>query len=77
MSLEKYFEKFRNNIIGLNQDFVSATGETKRILYADWTASGRNYLPIEETLQKKIMPFVANTHTDTNTTGKGLPTLTT
>jgi selenocysteine lyase/cysteine desulfurase len=72
MSLEKYFEKFRNNIIGLNQDFVSATGETKRILYADWTASGRNYLPIEETLQKKIMPFVANTHTDTNTTGKGL-----
>lgn len=72
MSLEKYFQKFRNNIIGLNQDFVSATGETKRILYADWTASGRNYLPIEETLQNKIMPFVANTHTDTNTTGKGL-----
>ena len=65
MSLEKYFEKFRNNIIGLNQEFVSANGETKRILYADWTASGRNYLPIEETLQKKIMPFVANTHTDT------------
>jgi selenocysteine lyase/cysteine desulfurase len=72
MNLETYFEKFRNNIIGLNQDFVSPSGEKRKIVYADWTASGRCYLPIEDTLQKQIMPFVANTHTDTNITGKGL-----
>ena len=72
MSLEKYFEPFRENIIGLNQDFINVEGEAKRILYADWTASGRCYMPIEQTLISQILPFVANTHTDTNTTGKGL-----
>lgn len=39
-------------------------------MYADWTASGRAYGPIEECMQKEIMPFVANTHTETTITGK-------
>ncbi len=34
------------------------------MIYADWTASGRAYRPIEECMQKEIMPFVANTHTE-------------
>lgn len=72
MNLENYFHSFRKNIIGLNQAFESTNGEIMKIMYADWTASGRCYLPIEQTFIEKILPFVANTHTDTNTTGKGL-----
>ena len=66
--LEDYFAAFRKNIIGYQQFFESSSGG-KKIIYADWTASGRAYKPIEEYLQKKIMPFMANTHTGTTITG--------
>ena len=68
MSLEKHFEKYRNNIIGKNKTFDSPFGK-KKIIYADWIASGRLYLPIEDLLRKDVFPFVANTHTETSTTG--------
>jgi len=67
-ALEKYFSSFRRNIIGHEQYFDSPFGRMQ-IIYADWTASGRAYRPIEECIQKEIMPFVANTHTETNITG--------
>src|SRR5580698_7168287 len=67
-SLENYFARFRTRTIGLNQWFISPFGN-KKIVYADWTASGRAYQPIEECLQKEILPFVANTHTEATITG--------
>jgi len=66
--LEAYFETFRRHIIGIDQAFESPYG-TKKIVYADWTASGRMYEPIERQLMEKFYPFVANTHTETNITG--------
>jgi hypothetical protein len=38
--LEDYFSSFRENIIGKDQEFESPYG-IKKIIYADWTASGR------------------------------------
>ncbi len=67
-SLEKYFEKFRNNIVGINQEFESPYGKQK-IVYGDWIASGRLYRPIEEKILNEIGPFVGNTHTETSETG--------
>ena len=67
-NLERYFEVFRNNIIGIDEYFDSPYGR-KKIIYADWTASGRLYKPIEEKLLNEIGPFVANTHTETSITG--------
>ena len=67
-SLEDYFEPYRNNIIGIQQYFQSPYGEQK-IVYADWTASGRLYQPIEDILSQQIAPYVANTHTETSITG--------
>ncbi len=32
-SLEKYFEPFRNNIVGIDQDFDSPFGRKKNYLY--------------------------------------------
>jgi selenocysteine lyase/cysteine desulfurase len=65
--LEQYFQQFRKNIIGINQDFNSY-GQ-KQIVYTDWTASGRLYRPIEEKLMNEFGPFVANTHTETTVSG--------
>ncbi|MEP7110295.1 MAG: aminotransferase class V-fold PLP-dependent enzyme [Ferruginibacter sp.] len=66
--LENFFSAFQKNVIGHQQSFESPFGE-KEIIYADWTASGRVYRPIEEFLQKEIMPFLGNTHTETTITG--------
>lgn len=71
MQLEKYFAKYRENIVGIDQTFVSPYGK-KKILYADWTASGRLYAPIEEKMRNDFGPFVANTHTETSVTGSAM-----
>lgn len=52
----------------MNQRFTSPYGE-KRIVYADWTASGRLYGPIERRLSDELGPWVGNTHTETSITG--------
>ena len=67
-NLEKHFEKYRQNIVGYDQKFKTPYGE-KRIVYADWIASGRLYLPIEENMVEKFGPFVGNTHTEASITG--------
>ncbi|MBV1922568.1 MAG: aminotransferase class V-fold PLP-dependent enzyme [Flavobacteriaceae bacterium] len=66
--LEAYFETFRQNILGIDQTFVSPYG-TKDIVYVDWTASGRLYRPIEEKMMNDFGPYVANTHTETTYSG--------
>lgn len=66
--LEQYFAKFKKNIIGSDQVFQTPFG-LKKIIYADWTASGRMYAPIERLLSSSIAPFVGNTHTETTVTG--------
>ncbi|WP_075340949.1 aminotransferase class V-fold PLP-dependent enzyme [Tenacibaculum agarivorans] len=71
MNLEHYFQQFRKHIIGIDQEFTSPYG-VQKLLYTDWTASGRLYRPIEEKLINKFGPFVANTHTETSTTGAAM-----
>jgi selenocysteine lyase/cysteine desulfurase len=70
-ALEQYFQQFRQNIIGINQEFESPFGK-KKIIYTDWTASGRLYRPIEEKLMNEFGPFVANTHTETTISGTAM-----
>lgn len=69
--LEAYFQQFRQHIIGVDQEFQSAFGKQK-IIYTDWTASGRLYRPIEEKLCNDFGPFVANTHTETTVSGTAM-----
>lgn len=69
--LEAYFNQFRKHIIGQDQTFLSPYGE-KKIIYTDWTASGRLYRPIEERICNIIGPFVANTHTETTVSGTAM-----
>lgn len=69
--LEDYFNQFRKNIIGIDQTFVSPYG-IQKIVYTDWTASGRLYRPIEEKILNEFGPFVANTHTETTESGTAM-----
>ena len=66
--LEKHFGQFRKHIIGINQSYQSPYGR-KKIVYADWIASGRLYKPIERVITERFGPFVANTHTEASETG--------
>ncbi len=68
ISLEDYFLNFRKNVVGINETFFSAYGE-KKIVYADWIASGRLYEPIEKTMLEKFGPFAGNTHSESSITG--------
>jgi len=68
INLEDYFAPFRENIIGCNQTFQSPYG-LKKIVYADWIASGRLYSPIEKKMMDVFGPFVGNTHSESSITG--------
>lgn len=68
---EDYFKKYRNNIIGNKLSFTTPYG-TKRLIYADWTASGRLYGPIEDKMKQDIAPYIGNTHTETSLTGTAM-----
>ena len=66
--METYFSKFRENIIGNDINIETPYG-IKKMIYADWIASGRLYKPIEKKMADVIGPFVGNTHSESSETG--------
>ena len=70
-SIREIFNEFRKNIIGCNNEFKTPYG-VKKLVYADWTASGRLYKPIEEKLSNEFGSLIGNTHTETNVTGSSM-----
>jgi selenocysteine lyase/cysteine desulfurase len=70
VSLENYFSQFRKNIVGIDLHHAG-----NKVLYADWTASGRLYRPIEDFITNEIGPLIANTHTEASFTGCAMTNL--
>ena len=70
-TMEKYFEPFRKNIIGINTKIETPYG-IKDLIYADWIASGRLYSPIEQHMTNVIGPMIGNTHSESSTTGRAM-----
>ncbi len=66
--LEKYFDRFRKHIIGIENNVVTPFGY-KKLIYADWVASGRLYKPIELKMMDEFAPYIGNTHSETSFTG--------
>ena len=66
--LDKYFSQFREKIIGIDTYITTPYGE-KKMIYADWIASGRLYKPIEDIMTQKFAPLIGNTHSETSETG--------
>ncbi len=69
VEMEAYFQPFRNKIIGNDQFITTTKRDLIRLLYADWTASGRGYRPIEQELMEEVLPYIGNTHTESNYIG--------
>jgi len=69
MNAEKYFDPFRKEVIGIDQWYDGGYGPRK-LIYADWIASGRLYRPIEQVMQESVGPFIGNTHTETSEVGR-------
>jgi selenocysteine lyase/cysteine desulfurase len=67
-TLSEHFSKFRSKIIGDKQEFETPYG-IKKMVYADWIASGRLYRPIEDKMINELGPYIGNTHTETTETG--------
>jgi selenocysteine lyase/cysteine desulfurase len=67
--LDQYFSKYAEGIIGAVKQIETPFGQ-KPLVYSDWIASGRLYQPIEDIITNKIGPMVANTHSESSTTGK-------
>lgn len=69
--MSQYFSAFRKGIIGIDHELPTPFG-SKPLVYADWTASGRSYRPIEDCMIQRMLPYVANTHTETSGTGQAM-----
>ena len=61
-------EHIRNSVIGNKQAIKTPFGE-KPLVYADYTASGRSLDFIEDYIRVEVLPYYANTHTETSFTG--------
>ncbi len=58
----------RQSVIGRN-DVVDGPFGSRRVTYADYTASGRSLTFIEDYIRDQVLPLYANTHTMSSGTG--------
>src|SRR5262245_15952453 len=73
MNPSERFQFLRNQIVGADSTFATPFGE-RLMVYADYTASGRCLLFVENYLQS-LQRTYANTHTEDDTTGRNMTQL--
>jgi selenocysteine lyase/cysteine desulfurase len=61
-------DTIRASVIGAGVPITTSFGE-KPLIYADYTASGRALTFIEDYIRDQVLPYYANTHTETSFTG--------
>ena len=66
---ERLLEYIRTSIVGGDEAIDTPFG-LRRIVYADYTASGRCLSFVEDYVREEVMPLYANTHTEASGTGR-------
>ena len=61
-------ERIRESVIGDNAVLEGPFGP-RRLVYADYTASGRALTFVEDFIRERVLPLYANTHTEASATG--------
>ncbi len=61
-------ERIRQAVIGQRQPIATPFGDAP-LVYADYTASGRSLDFVEDYIRAQVLPYYANTHTETSFTG--------
>ncbi|QIL89044.1 aminotransferase class V-fold PLP-dependent enzyme [Microbulbifer sp. SH-1] len=66
---ESLLQRIRDNVIGERMPMQTPFGQ-RPLIYADYTASGRALRFIEDAIRNRVLPWYANTHTETSATGR-------
>jgi selenocysteine lyase/cysteine desulfurase len=66
---QRFMQKIRAGVIGANYTIETPHGR-KPLRYFDFIASGRFHREVEDELTESVLPYMANTHTETNFTGR-------
>jgi len=66
---ESLLAQIRTSVIGERTALATPFG-ARPLIYADYTASGRGLSFIEDTIRNQVLPWYANTHTETSATGR-------
>lgn len=66
--MQSLIDRIRRDIIGAGRPVSTAMGQ-RPLIYADYTASGRSLGFIEDYIREQVLPWYANTHTETSFTG--------
>jgi selenocysteine lyase/cysteine desulfurase len=66
---QSLIETIRASVIGADTAVMTPFG-LRRVIYADYTASGRSLSFIEDFIRENVLPLYANTHTETSGTGR-------
>ena len=67
-AVENTVERIRRSAIGDDATLEGPFGP-RRLVYADYTASGRALSFIEDFIRERVLPLYANTHTEASATG--------
>jgi len=66
---KRLIERIRGSVIG-DGALLDGPFGPRRILYADYTASGRSLAFVEDFIRDHVLPSYANTHTEASATGR-------